>query len=46
VGNGPHGKVIKTFNASKIWLTSVDVEQQEGRKVACGTLDGKLLIFE
>jgi len=26
VGNGPHGKVIKTFNASKIWLTSVDVE--------------------
>ena len=24
----------------------MDVEKVEGRKVACGTLDGKILIFE
>jgi len=27
-------------------LTSVDIEKTEGKKVVCGTLDGKLLLFE
>ncbi len=46
IAKGPHGKVIQTFSAQKIWLTSVDIEKQDGRKIVCGTLDGKLLMFE
>lgn len=29
-----------------MWLTTVDIEKQDGKKVACGTLDGKILIYE
>ncbi len=41
------GKVIDSIKASKsTWLTSVDVENQEGKLVSIGTLDNKILIFE
>jgi len=39
-------KIIYKIEASKTWLTSVDVDKVEGRRVACGTLDNKILIFE
>jgi len=29
-----------------MWLTTVDIEKYDGKKVACGTLDGKVLIYE
>ena len=38
--------LIQQFHASNMWLTTVDVEKQEGKKVACGTLDGKVLVYE
>ncbi|CAD8058271.1 unnamed protein product [Paramecium primaurelia] len=39
-------RLIQQFHASNMWLTTVDVEKQEGKKVACGTLDGKVLVYE
>ena len=40
-------KVKESIKASSnTWLTSVDVEKQEGKRVAIGTLDNKILIFE
>jgi WD40 repeat protein len=40
------GKILTTIEASKTWLNSVDFERTEGKKVACGSLDAKILIFE
>lgn len=40
------GKILTKIEASKTWLISADFERTEGKKVACGTLDAKLLIFE
>ena len=40
-------KVTDSIKASSnTWLTSVDVEKQEGKLVAIGTLDNKILVFE
>ena len=39
-------QIISLIEASKTWLISVDIEKIEGKKVASGTLDAKLLIFE
>lgn len=39
-------KILTKIEASKTWLISADFEKTEGKKVACGTLDAKLLIFE
>ena len=39
-------KMISKIQASKNWLISCDFEKTEGKKVACGALDAKLLIFE
>lgn len=40
-------KVIDSIKASSnTWLTSVDVEKSEGKLVAIGTLDNKILVFE
>ena len=35
-----------TIKASQTWLTAVDVERVEGRRIAVGTLDYKILIYE
>lgn len=39
-------KILTKIQASKSWLNSCDFEKTEGKKVACGALDAKLLIFE
>ncbi|KAL4470698.1 hypothetical protein ABPG72_016703 [Tetrahymena utriculariae] len=40
-------KVIDSIKASNsTWLTSADVERQDGKITAIGTLDNKILIFE
>ncbi len=39
-------KNTHSFQLAKTWLTSVDVDKTEGRYVACGTMDSKILITE
>ncbi|KRX01073.1 WD40-repeat-containing domain [Pseudocohnilembus persalinus] len=39
-------KLLRSIQCTQSWILSVDVEKQEGIKIALGTLDNKIILFD